>query len=138
MKDMDLDRVRLQPSRSLGRLRSVLAGRAFRVLWYGLVCGDMPMLTLGLGEGPAALGRFRPGEPLVFCPEESGSEPRLVIELAGEFSELRDWFGRSLVRMRLLQARVGGRRLGDGQLCDFCRPGGWRHWLNVVGRNSGG
>ncbi|TYO98920.1 hypothetical protein EDC39_10444 [Geothermobacter ehrlichii] len=103
----------------------------FRVIWYGLVCDDRPVMTLGLREGPETVRRLRPGEPLIFRLSGTGGEPCPVVELVGEMSEMRDWFGRTLLRMRLMHALVGGRRLNDGQLHEFCCLGGWRRWLEA-------
>lgn len=119
---MDFDRIPKQPPRPLGSLRGMRAGQTneWPVTWFGLVCDDGPVLNVGLGRG-ARLTVLKPGEPFRFS---LGG-----VELVGEVAECAELFGRSLLRLRLVQAVVEGRRLASAQLHEFCCRDGWRRWL---------
>ncbi|RMF45825.1 MAG: hypothetical protein D6751_06550 [Deltaproteobacteria bacterium] len=90
------------------------------VTWFGLVCDDGPVLNVGLGRS-AGLMALKPGEPFRFTLGR--------VELVGEVAECAELFGRALLRLRLVQAAVEGRRLASAQLHDFCCRDGWRRWL---------
>ncbi len=119
---MDFERIPSQPPRPHGWLRGMRAGQTeeLPVTWFGLVCDDGPVLNIGLCQG--VVGNMpKSGEALFF---------RLgKVELVGKVVDCSKFFGRVLVRLRLLHAVVDGRRLAAGQLHEFCCRDGWRRWL---------
>ncbi len=122
---------RFQPisqQQPLARLQTVIAqqSRSLRVGWFGVVCGETPTLTLALSDSGLTCQDWKLGQPLILrIPLGATGSANSEVYFQGCLDEVRDWYGKLLLRARLTKADGAGCHLSGQTINQLCRSGGW-------------
>lgn len=115
--------------RPLARLQAVISNesRFLRVGWFGLVCDLTPTITLALTESGLSRGDLTLGQSLVLTIHlETGGPKVTEVSFQGQLSEVRDWYGKLLIKAQLKKADGAGCHLAGRALNRLCQMGGWQ------------